>query len=60
MVNNNSYLPGGWVLLLDLENCIKKPITPKDELQDAIENLAQDIALIKPDPIDWVWWCVIF
>jgi len=33
-----------------------KPITPEDELSDAQEDMARDIALIEPDPVDWGWW----
>jgi len=31
-----------------------KPISPEEELADALDELARDIALIEPDPIDWV------
>ena len=35
-----------------------KPITPEDELSDAQEDMARDIALIEPDPEDWGGWVV--
>jgi hypothetical protein len=35
-----------------------KPISPEDELADALEDMARDIALIEPDPQDWGWWVV--
>jgi len=34
----------------------KKYITPEDELQDALEEMARDIALIEPNPVDWGGW----
>jgi hypothetical protein len=30
----------------------KKPITPEDELQDALDEMARDIALIEPNHIN--------
>jgi hypothetical protein len=30
-----------------------KPISPEDELADALEEMARDIALIEPEPEDW-------
>jgi len=33
-----------------------KPITPEDELSDAQEDMARDIAIIEPNPEDWGWW----
>jgi len=35
----------------------KKSITPEQELQDALDEMARDIALIEPDPQDWAGWC---
>ena len=35
-----------------------KPITPEDKLLDAQEDMARDIAIIEPDPMDWGWWVV--
>ncbi|MGB7054967.1 MAG: hypothetical protein WBE28_06585 [bacterium] len=34
----------------------RKSITPEQELQDALDEMARDIALIEPDPQDWGWW----
>jgi hypothetical protein len=31
-------------------------LTQEDELQDALEDMARDIALIEPDPEDWGGW----
>lgn len=38
------------------ESLNRKPVTPEDELQIAIDEMARDIALIEPDPTDWAWW----
>jgi hypothetical protein len=35
----------------DLVN--KKPYRPEDDLQDALDDMARDIALIEPNPVDW-------
>lgn len=34
----------------------KKPESPEDKLQKALEEVARDIALIEPDVKDWEWW----
>ena len=34
-----------------------KPISPEDELADALEEMARDIALIEPNPEDWDAYC---
>ena len=34
----------------------KKSITPENELQDALDEMARDISLIEPNPQDWGWW----
>ena len=33
-----------------------KPISPEDEPADALEDMARDIALIEPNPVDWGEW----
>ena len=33
-----------------------KPITPEDELADALGDMARDIGLIEPHPLDWGEW----
>ena len=58
------YSPNGWAMLDDMAENVsealnKKPITPEDELQDALEDMARDIALIEPDPQDWAG-CVAY
>ena len=34
----------------------KKPESPEDKLQKALDEVARDIALIEPEPKDWAWW----
>jgi hypothetical protein len=60
-MNNKPDLPDGWAMPDDLAKRVsgfvnKKPITPEDELQDALGDMARDIALIEPNPVDWGWW----
>jgi hypothetical protein len=60
-MNNKPDLPEGWAMPDDLarkvnESINRKRITPEDELQDAFRDLANDLALIEPDPRDWGWW----
>jgi hypothetical protein len=52
---NNSELPDGWAMPDDLakkvsETLNNKRITPEDELADALEEMAREIALIKLCP----------
>jgi hypothetical protein len=58
---NKSDLPEGWAMpeymakrVSDSVN--KKPESPEDKLQKALDEVARDIALIEPDPKDWGWW----
>ncbi len=49
----------------DLSNKINevlnnKPLSPEDELADALCDMARDIALIEPDPQDWAGWVTYF
>lgn len=60
-MDNKPDLPEGWAMPDDLarkvnESINRKRITPEDELQDAFRDLANDLALIEPDPRDWGWW----
>ena len=34
----------------------KKSTRPEDRVQDALDDMARDIALIEPDPQDWTGW----
>ena len=38
------------------ESVNKKTITPEDKLQYTLGDLARDIALIEPIPVDWGGW----
>jgi hypothetical protein len=62
---DNTDLPEGWSMPEDLANEIseelsKKTITPQDKLQDALVDIARDIAIIEPDPVDWGGWVMYF
>jgi hypothetical protein len=61
--NNDSKTPEGWSMPDNLakkinEGLSKKTLRPEDELADALEEMARDIALIEPDPRDWAGWVV--
>ena len=34
----------------------KKPHAPENDLQEAIDDMAHDIAILEPNPIDWGGW----
>ena len=58
-------IPETWGIPDDQANKIsealsKKSIRPEDRVQEAVEELARDIAIIEPDPKDWAWWVVYF
>ena len=60
-MDNNSNLPEAWLMSNEVAKKIselvnKKPYSPEDDLKDALEELARDIALIEPDPRDWGGW----
>jgi len=60
---NNAEIPEGWAMPDDLakkvsETLNNKRITPENELADALEKMARDIALIEPDPQEWGGWVV--
>ena len=62
-MNNNPDVPDGWAMPDDLAKQIKdalnrKSIIPEQELQDALDEMARDIALIEPNPLDWSGWVV--
>ena len=54
-------IPDGWAMPDDLSKKISevlnnKPISPEDELADALDDMARDITLIEPEPKDWAGW----
>ena len=58
-IDNKPVLPEGWALPDVLARKVsealnKKSISPEDELVDALEDMARDIALIEPNPADWI------
>jgi hypothetical protein len=64
-MNTKPELPEGWSLPEDLadqvsEELKKKTITPQDAIQDALAEIARDIAIIEPNPVDWGWWVKYF
>ena len=60
-MSKNPIIPDTWGIPADQANKVrealsKKSIRPEDRIQDAIEEIARDIAIIEPDPQDWGWW----
>ena len=56
-MNNKSDLPEGWAMPDHMARKVKesinrKRITPEDELQKALDEMARAIALMEPDPQD--------
>jgi len=57
----NPIIPETWGIPDDQANKVrealsKKSIRPEDAVQEAIEEIARDIAIIEPDPQDWTGW----
>ena len=64
-MDNNFDLPNGWAIPDDLVKKVsevlnRKPITPEDELQDALDEMARDTALIEPNPVDGCDWVTCY
>ena len=58
---NKFDLPEGWAMPEYMAKRVsdsvkKKPESPEDKLQKALDEVARDIALIEPEPKDWAWW----
>ncbi len=58
---NKPDLPEGWPMLPAMakrvnESINKRPVSPEDKLQKELDEMAQDIALIEPNPVDWGGW----
>lgn len=56
-MSNNTEIPAGWAMPDDIAKKVgeamnKKSITREDELADALDEMARDIALIESDPQD--------
>ena len=60
-MNHKSELPPGWAMPDDqannlLETLNKKPTSPVDVMEDALNEIAHDIALLEPNPHNWEGW----
>lgn len=60
-MNNDDYIPEGWAVPDDMASWLRKsvnkrPYAPEDELQEAIDDVARDIAILEPNPVDWGGW----
>jgi len=62
-MSNNHNVPDGWAMPDALTKKVsealnRKSITPEQELQDALDDMARDIALIEPNPVGWGGWVI--
>ena len=62
-MDNDPKIPEGWAMPDDMAKKLnqrlnRKTIRPEDELADALEEMARDIALIELDPRDWAGWVI--
>jgi len=60
-MSKNPVIPETWGIPNDQANKVrealrKKSTWPEDRVQDALDDMARDIALIEPDPQDWTGW----
>jgi len=60
-MSKNPTIPDTWGIPNDQANKVrealsKKSIRPEDAVQKAIEEIARDIVIIEPDPVDWAGW----
>ena len=60
-MNNDDHIPEGWAVPDDMSEWLRKsvnrkPFEPEDDLKEAIEDLARDIATLEPNPVDWEGW----
>ena len=63
-MDNDSKILDSWAMPDDLSKKIGEvlnntPFSPEDELAKALGEMARDIALIEPDPLDWGGWIEI-
>ena len=59
--NAPAHLPETWGIPDDQADKVrealnKKSIRPEDAVQQALEEIARDIAIIETNPKDWGWW----
>ena len=62
-MENDSKIPDSWAMPDELakkitEGLNRKTLRPEDELADALEEMARDIALIEPDLKYWGGWVI--
>lgn len=62
-MDNNAEFPNGWPMPDDpaqkvVETLNGKSISPEEELQDALDEMARDISLIEPNPKDSGEWVI--
>jgi len=60
-MSKNPKIPDTWGIPDDqakkvVEALSKKSIRPEDAVLNALEEIARDIAITEPDPVDWGWW----
>ncbi len=60
-MDNDFDLPLGWSMPPEMakklsETVNKKSITPFDGLKDMLEQTANDLAVVEPDPENWSEW----
>ncbi len=60
-MSKNPIIPETWGIPDDQAKKVsgalnKKSIRPEDRVQKALVEIARDIAIIEPDPVDWGWW----
>ena len=58
---NRPELPPGWAMPYDQaknirETLNKKPVSPVDELEKALKDIARDVAILEPNTLDWEGW----
>jgi len=57
----NKDIPEGWAVPDDMSEWLRKsvnrkPYAPEDDPQEAIDDIARDIAILEPNPVDWGVW----
>ena len=62
---NNNDIPEGWAGSDNMAEWLRKsvnlkPYAPEDDLQEAIDDIARDIAILEPNPGDWGGWVIYF
>ena len=60
-MSKNPNIPETWGIPDDQASKVrealsKKSTRPEDRVQEAVDEIARDIAIIEPDPEDWGWW----